>query len=83
MSIIKPMLKKELEKTAITLKIVRESKVVDAGAVLKNSLISQHIAKLSSEYFNKDPLFINTVSLVIDLHAGKGCVAIAARIAPE
>ncbi|WP_454783391.1 DegV family protein [Legionella sp. WA2022007384] len=40
------------------------------------------LAKTSSEYFNKDPLFINTVSLVIGLHAGKGCVAIAARITP-
>lgn len=42
-----------------------------------------HLAKMSSECFNKDPLFINTVSLVIGLHAGKGCVAIAARIEPE
>lgn len=41
-----------------------------------------HLAKISSVYFNKDPLFINTVSPVIGLHAGKGCVAIAARIAP-
>jgi DegV family protein with EDD domain len=41
-----------------------------------------HLAKISSAYFNKAPLFINTVSLVIGLHAGKGCVAIAARITP-
>lgn len=33
MSIITPMLKKEVEKTATTLKIVRELKVVDAGAL--------------------------------------------------
>lgn len=41
------------------------------------------LAKISSECFNKDPLFINTVSLVIGLHAGKGCVAIAARTVPQ
>ncbi len=41
-----------------------------------------YLAKMSSLYFHKDPLFINTVSLAIGLHAGKGCVAIAARIAP-
>lgn len=44
---------------------------------------SIHLAKISSDHFNKAPLFICPVSLVIGLHAGKGCVAIAARIAPE
>lgn len=43
---------------------------------------AMRLAKMSSEYFNKAPLFINTVSLVIGLHAGKDCVAIAARIIP-
>ncbi len=38
------------------------------------------LEKMSSECFKKEPIFINPVSLVIGLHAGKGCVAIAARI---
>lgn len=42
-----------------------------------------HLAKTSSAYFSKDPLFINAVSLAIGLHAGKGCVAIAARVVPR
>lgn len=42
-----------------------------------------YLAKISSKFFKKNPLFISSVSLVIGLHAGKGCVAIAARIKPK
>jgi DegV family protein with EDD domain len=41
---------------------------------------AMHLGRLSSAYFKKDPLYLHAVSLVIGLHAGKGCVAIAARI---
>lgn len=47
-----------------------------------NNKDAMQLAKLSTEHFNKAPLFINPVSLAIGLHAGKGCVAIAARITP-
>ncbi|RUR07836.1 DegV family protein [Legionella sp. km772] len=45
-----------------------------------NTPDAMELGKISALYFKKQPLFINTVSLVIGLHAGKGCVAIAARI---
>ncbi len=44
---------------------------------------ANQLAKISATCFNKAPLFINAVSLVIGLHAGQGCVAIAARITTE
>ncbi len=47
-----------------------------------NNEAAIELAKLGTGYLNKAPLFINTVSLAIGLHAGKGCVAIAARITP-
>lgn len=37
-------------------------------------------AQRTAETFNKVPSFIEPVSLSIGLHAGKGCIAIAARI---
>ncbi|MDI1353225.1 MAG: DegV family protein [bacterium] len=40
------------------------------------------LAEMSTPYFNQSPLFIDAVSLAIGLHAGKGCVALAARISP-
>lgn len=48
-----------------------------------NNQGAAQLAEMSAAHFNKDPLFMSTVSLVIGLHAGKGCVAIAARIEPE
>ena len=37
-------------------------------------------ADKTQEAFNKPPLFIESVSLSIGLHAGRGCIALAARI---
>lgn len=47
-----------------------------------NNQDAQRLAEMSTHHFNKSPLFIDSVSLAIGLHAGKGCVALAARIAP-
>jgi DegV family protein with EDD domain len=47
-----------------------------------NNQDAERLAEMSTHYFNKSPLFIDSVSLAIGLHAGKGCVALAARIAP-
>ncbi|WP_131793595.1 DegV family protein [Legionella brunensis] len=37
-------------------------------------------AKITSQRFNKSPLYVKPVSLAIGLHAGQGCVALAARL---
>lgn len=39
-----------------------------------------HLSHKTQEAFNKPPLFIESVSLSIGLHAGRGCIALAARI---
>lgn len=39
-----------------------------------------HLSEKSQEAFNKKPLFIESVSLAIGLHAGRGCFALAARM---
>jgi DegV family protein with EDD domain len=52
--------------------------IVHAG----NEEDAQKLAKISTAYWNKPPLFISTASVVIGLHAGKGCVALAARMSP-
>jgi fatty acid-binding protein DegV len=39
-----------------------------------------HLSHKTQEAFNKTPLFIESVSLSIGLHAGRGCIALAARI---
>ncbi|PJD94972.1 MAG: EDD domain protein [Legionella sp.] len=68
-----------------------QKQLISANALLSDYAIVHadnnedaiHLAKMSASRFNKDPLFINPASLVIGLHAGKGCVAIAARIEPK
>jgi DegV family protein with EDD domain len=47
-----------------------------------NNQDAERLAEISTPCFNKSPLFIDSASLVIGLHAGKGCVALAARITP-
>ena len=44
-----------------------------------NTQDATQLAKLGTKNFNKPPLFIDSVSLAIGLHAGKGCVALAVR----
>jgi DegV family protein with EDD domain len=51
--------------------------IVHAG----NNQDAERLAEMSTHHFNKSPLFIDSVSLAISLHAGKGCVALAVRIA--
>ncbi len=46
-----------------------------------NNQDAERLAEMCTPYFNKSPLFIDSVSLAIGLHAGKGCVALALRIA--
>ncbi len=46
-----------------------------------NTQDAARLAEMSTQYFNKSPLFINPASLAIGLHAGIGSVALAARIA--
>jgi uncharacterized protein len=48
-----------------------------------NNQDAQILAERSTRYFNQSPLFIDSVSLAIGLHAGKGSIALAARIAPK
>lgn len=38
------------------------------------------LAQTTQAVFNRPPLFIESVSLAIGLHAGRGCIALAARI---
>ena len=47
------------------------------------TLRANELAKRSTKKFNQSPLFIEPASLAIGLHAGKGCVALAARIIPK
>lgn len=41
---------------------------------------TRDFAQMTSEAFQKEPLFIEPVSTAIGLHAGKGCIAIAATM---
>lgn len=44
---------------------------------------AMHLSHKTEEIFNKPPLFIESVSLSIGLHAGRGCVALAGRISDK
>jgi DegV family protein with EDD domain len=70
------LIQKELKKSNLHLE---EYSIVHAD----NKDGAERLAALSTACFNKAPLFIDSVSLAIGLHAGKGCVAIAARMAPH
>lgn len=48
--------------------------IIHAGAPEK----ARDFAKMTTEAFGQEPVFIEPVSTVIGLHAGKGCVAVAA-----
>ncbi|STX27558.1 DAK2 domain protein [Legionella beliardensis] len=50
--------------------------IIHAGVPQK----AQEFALMTTEAFKKEPLFIEPVSIAIGLHAGKGCMAIAATL---
>lgn len=79
-----------LSKTAATNKILDllQQKATALGSQVAEYCIvhadepneANALANLSMARFSKPPLFIDAASLAIGLHAGQGCVAIAARI---
>ncbi|KTD20228.1 DegV family protein [Legionella israelensis] len=75
-SALKKMIKlviKRLDTEAFTL---ADYCIVHAGEEINACQLAEH----ASDLFNKNPSFIEPVSLAIGLHVGKGCIALAARM---
>ncbi|MGQ3889647.1 DegV family protein [Legionella sp. CNM-1927-20] len=73
---------KALSKLVINVSTLMQSNELDSYCIIHAGVPqkAEEFAWMTTEAFKKEPLFIDPVSIAIGLHAGKGCIAIAAML---
>ncbi|STX50013.1 DAK2 domain protein [Legionella busanensis] len=73
---------KALSKLVVNVSNLMQDKDLDSYCIIHAGVAekAEEFAVMTTEAFKKEPLFIDPVSIAIGLHAGKGCIAIAAML---
>ncbi|WP_131782014.1 DegV family protein [Legionella gresilensis] len=73
---------KALSKLVINVSNLIQDKDLDSYCIIHAGVAEKAVefASMTTEAFKKEPLFIDPVSIAIGLHAGKGCIALAAML---